>query len=95
MVFAPGLSKGGKEVGAGLKPAPISSEQVLSPIRETEAPATTPVSPPLALRQEIRREAEPPVNRAAAKEKNKKRGNARTRSLESIEGRSMAKPTGV
>ncbi len=72
MVFAPGLSKGGKEVGAGLKPAPISSEQVLSPIRETEAPATTPVSPPLALRQEIRREAEPPVNRVVAKEKIKR-----------------------
>jgi len=59
MVFAPGLSKGGKEVGAGFKPAPTSSEQVLSPIRETEAPVTPPVSPSLALRQEIRRKAEP------------------------------------
>ena len=72
MVFAPGLSKGGKEVGAGFKPAPTSSEQVLSPIRETEAPVTTPVSPSLALRQEIRRKAEPPVNREAAKEKIKR-----------------------
>lgn len=69
MVFAPGLSMGGKEE----KPIPsISSEQVLRPIRETEAHATTPVSPSHALKQEIRREAEPPVNREVAKEKIKR-----------------------
>ena len=69
MVFAPELSKGGKEE----KPIPpISSGQVLLPIIEAEAPATTPVSPPPALRQEIRREAEPPVNREVAKEKIKR-----------------------
>lgn len=72
MVFDSELSKGMKEVGAGLKPAPTSFEQVLSPIRRTESPAATPVSPPLALRQEIRREAEPPLNREAAKEKIKR-----------------------